>query len=144
MARAPYPVKSSLRELPKEVADQTIRVAFHLPPEVEWRWPEPGERIYHRPADGFISVWLEHLRSRWNPRWHLFFKHLCKYEFQCSPMQITPNGIKWMTWFILVCNKMNYQPTLKLFHLLFNSRSPGRSHWQDCGFGPRFLKPMIH
>ena len=96
MARDPYPLKESLTSLPKEEMDTVVRSAFQLGPEIEWRWPEPGERIYHRPADGFVPVWLEHLRSGWNPRWHLLFKHLCKYVYKCSPMQITPNGIKWM------------------------------------------------
>ena len=47
VARAPYAVKSSFRELPWKVQDRLIRVAFQLPDAVEWRWPEPEERIYH-------------------------------------------------------------------------------------------------
>ena len=149
--RAPYPVRSHIREVSQDAADRMIRVAFELPPEVEWRWPEPGEKIYHRPADGFIPVWMEHLRSGWNPRWHVFFKHLCKYGFKVSPMQMTPNAIKWMTWFLLACNKMNYYPTLKLFHMLFQFKKFGvkplyelRFRSKECGFGPGFISPVIH
>ena len=151
VSRAPYTVKSSFRELPWEVQDRLIRVAFQLPDAVEWRFPEPEERIFHRPADGFVPVWMEHLRSGWNPRWHLFFRHLCKYEYKCSPMQITPNAIKLMTWFLCACNKMGYQPTFKLFHILFQFKKSGekplyelRFRSKECGFGPDFLKPVMH
>ena len=130
--------------------DTVVRFAFQLGPEIEWRWPEPGERIYHRPADGFVPVWLEHLRSGWNPRWHLFFKHLCKYVYKCSPMQINPNGIKWMTWFLATCNKMKIQPTFKLFHQVFllvkSTQEPlyeVRFRAKVCGYGPGLARPMI-
>ncbi|XP_017229118.2 uncharacterized protein LOC108204282 isoform X1 [Daucus carota subsp. sativus] len=151
VARAPFPLRDHIKEMPEDVADKMIRAAFQLPSDVEWRWPEPGERIYHRPADGFVPVWMEHLRSGWNPRWHVFFKHLCKYEFKCSPMQLTPNAIKWMTWFLAACNKKNYYPTLKLFHMLFQFKKSGvkplyelRFRSKELGLGAGFVSPVMH
>ena len=115
-----------------------------------YQWPVAGEKIYHRPDDGFIPVWLEHLRSGWHPRWHMFLKHLCKYKFRCSVMQITPNGVKWMTWFMIACDKMNLQPTFKLFHHLFtfahSSYKPFyelRFRGAECGFEPGDERPMV-
>ena len=149
--RAPFPLKSHIREMSPDAADRMIRAAFQLPPEVEWRWPVPGEMIYHRPADGFVPVWMEHLRSGWNPRWHIFFKHLCKYEWKVSPMQLTPNAVKWMTWFLWACNKMNYYPTLKLFRMLFQFKKSGvkplyelRFRSKECGLGTGFVSPVMH
>ena len=111
----------------------------------------PGEMIYHRPADGFVPVWMEHLRSGWNPRWHIFFKHLCKYEWKVSPMQLTPNAVKWMTWFLWACNKMNYYPTLRLFRMLFQFKKSGvkplyelRFRSKECGLGTGFVSPVMH
>ena len=81
----------------------------------------------------------------------MFFKHLCKYEFKCSPMQIMPNGIKWMAWFLLACNKMNYYPTLKLFHLLSQFKKSGQEPLYELRFrskeyslGAGFVRPVIH
>lgn len=110
-----YPLKESFSELDAQEMDRAVRSAFQLGSDIQWRWPNPSERIYHRPSDGFIPVWLEHLRSGWNPKSHQFFKHLCKYVYRISPMQITPNGIKWVTWFLAACNKMNFKPTIILF-----------------------------
>ena len=45
--RAPYPVRNHIQEMSPEAADRMIRTAFQLPPEIEWRWPEHGEKIYH-------------------------------------------------------------------------------------------------
>lgn len=98
--------------------DRVVRVVFHLGPEVEWRWPEPGERVYDR-KDGWVGVWVEILRSGWNPRCHQFVKHLFKYVYKLSIMQIAPNRIKWVIWFLAACEKMGYQPTFKLFHQIF-------------------------
>ena len=149
--RAPFALKPDLAEALREVMDRSLRVAFQLPPEVEWRWPEPGERIYHRPSDGFVPVWLEHLRSGWGPRWHNFFRHLCKYVYRCSPMQITPNGIKWMSWFLICCNQQNLQPTFKLFHQLFLLVKSGqqplyelRFRAAECGYPDAIPKPVVH
>lgn len=130
--------------------DQAVRAAFQLGPDIEWRWPKPGEKIFHRPEDGFVPVWLEHLWSGWHPRNHLFFKHLFKYVYKISPMQITPNGLKLMTWFLACCNKSKLQPTFKLFHQLFNLVKSSfkplyelRFRFAECGFGPGHTKPIM-
>lgn len=47
--------------------DECFRSCFHLDDKVVWRWPEPHERIYHRPGDGLVGVSLEHLRSGYKP-----------------------------------------------------------------------------
>ena len=78
VGKAPYPLKEKFAGLSEPDMDRVIRATFHLGPEIEWRWPEPGERIYDR-RDGFVGFWLEHLRSGWNPRSHQFVKHLFKY-----------------------------------------------------------------
>ena len=66
-------------------------------------------------------------------------------------MQITPNAIKWMTWFLMACNKKNYYPTLKLFHMLFQFKKSGvkplyelRFRSNECGLGAGFINPVIH
>lgn len=150
MSNAPYPLKDSFANASHEDMDRAIRSAFQLGPEIEWRWPEPGERIYHRSVDGFVPVWLEHLRGGWHPRSHLFFKHLCKYIYKLSPMQITPNGIKWVSWFLACCNKLKYQPMFKLFHQLFSLvKSSVRPLYElrfravECGFNPGQAKPVM-
>ena len=150
MSTPPYPLKESFLNAREEDIDGAVRSAFQLGSEIQWRWPEPHERIYHRPADGFVPVWLEVLRSGWHPRWHVFFKHLCKYVYKISPMQITPNGIKWTTWFLAACNKSKIQPTFRLFHHLFtlvkSSVKPLfelRFRYAECGFGPGHTKPVM-
>ena len=66
-------------------------------------------------------------------------------------MQITPNAIKWMSWFLLACNKKNYYPTLKLFHMLFQFKKSGvkplyelRFRSKECGLGVGFVSSVIH
>ncbi|KAL8114633.1 hypothetical protein AgCh_021479 [Apium graveolens] len=144
-----YELKDEYAALDYAAQDSAVRAAFQLDPRVEWRWPTPDERAHHRAADGFISVWLEHLRSGWNPHWHLFLKHLGKYVYKLSPMQITPNGIKWMTWFIATCNQFKVQPTFKLwhhiFHLVRSSQFPLyelRFRAPECGYGGSY-RPVI-
>ncbi|XP_074368390.1 uncharacterized protein LOC141708587 [Apium graveolens] len=149
VAKEHYELKDEYAGLDHAAQDSAVRAAFQLDRRIEWRWPTPDERIYHRPDDGFVLVWLEHLRSGWNPHWHLFLKHLCKYVYKVSPMQITPNGIKWMTWFIATCNKFKVQPTFKLwhhiFHLVRSSQFPLyelRFRAPECGYGGSY-RPVI-
>ena len=94
---------------------------------------------------------MEHQRSGWGPRCHMFIKHLCKYVYRIFPIQITPNGIKSMTWFIACCNKSGLLPTFKLFHQIFYlSRSSQKPFYEmrfraaECGFGPGRSKPVMH
>ncbi|KAL8157803.1 hypothetical protein AgCh_002495 [Apium graveolens] len=142
VAKEHYELKDEYAELGFKAQDSAVRAAFQLDPRIEWRWPTPDERAHHRPTDGFFPVWLEHLWSGWNPHWHLFLKHLCKYEYKISLMQITPNGIKWITWFIAACNQFKVQPTFKLwhhiFHLVRSSQFPLyelRFRAPECGYG---------
>lgn len=65
-------------------------------------------------------------------------------------MQITPNGIKWVTWFLASCNKMNFQPTIILFHQLFSLAKSSvkplyelRFRAAECTSGPGDAKPII-
>lgn len=65
-------------------------------------------------------------------------------------MQITPNGIEWMTWFLAFCNKSKYQPTFRIFHQLFtlvpfNIKPLYELCFKaaECGFGSIQAKPMI-
>ncbi|KAL8089632.1 hypothetical protein AgCh_039203 [Apium graveolens] len=120
VAKEHYELKDEYAVLDHEAQDSAVRGAFQLDHRIEWRWPTPDEKAHHRPADGFVPVWLEHLRSGWNLYWHLFLKHLCKYVYKIFPMQITPKGIKWMTWFIATCNQFKVQPTFKLWHHIFH------------------------
>lgn len=86
VAKDSYVLKDDLDTLESVEMDNAVRDAFQLDSQIQWRWPFPGVRIYNSPADGFIPVWLEHLRSRWNPRCPMFIKHLCKYVYKLSPM----------------------------------------------------------
>ncbi|KAL8145178.1 hypothetical protein AgCh_003399 [Apium graveolens] len=151
ISRDHYKLKDSFSEADPGEMNEAVRAAFQLTPDIEWRWPEPHERIYHRPEDGFVPVWMEHLRSGWSPRCHMFIKHLCKHVYRISPMQITPNGIKSMTWFVACCNKSGFLPTLKLFHQIFylskSSQKPFyeiRFRASECGYGPGRAKPIMH
>lgn len=81
---------------------------------------------------------------------HQFVKHLFKYVYKVSPLQITPNGIKWVTWFLDCSNKSDVQPTFILFHQLFylvrSSVKPLyelRFRYAECGFGPGDARPII-
>lgn len=62
---------------------------------------------------------MEHLRSGWNSWCQQFVKHLFKYVYKISIMQLTPNGVKWISRFLSCCDKAEFQPTFKLFHQLF-------------------------
>ncbi|KAK1383958.1 hypothetical protein POM88_021693 [Heracleum sosnowskyi] len=150
VGRAPNPLKTPFVDLPKEVMDVAIRAAFQLGPEIEWRWPESNEHIYDRGDDGYIGVWLEHLRSGWNPQCHNFVKYLFKYEYEISIMQVTPNGIKWVIWFLACCEKSEYIPTFRLFHQLFqlvrSNKKPLyelRFRAKECGFPSGSAQPVI-
>lgn len=57
--------------------DEMVRTTFHMDEDIEWRWPKPREKIYHRPEGDYVGVWLEHLRSGYHPRSHQFLKSLC-------------------------------------------------------------------
>lgn len=84
--------------------DEVFCSVFHLDASFEWRWPEPHEKVYHRPGDGYVGIWLEHLRSGFHPRRHQLLKHLCKYEYGILIMQLMPNAVKWIIWFLGTCN----------------------------------------
>lgn len=99
--------------------DECFRACFHLDDKVVWRWPEPHERVYHRPGDGLVGMFLEHLRSRFNPRCHQFVKCLCKFQYEIPPSQLVPNAVKWIMWFLGCCNVKGYLPTFRLFHYIF-------------------------
>lgn len=65
-------------------------------------------------------------------------------------MQLTPNGVKWITWFLSCCDKCGFQPTLRLFHQLFylirSNHLPLyelRFRAAECGYGPGKAKPII-
>ncbi|KAK1375799.1 hypothetical protein POM88_031992 [Heracleum sosnowskyi] len=130
--------------------DVAIRASFQLGPEIECRWPEPHERVYDHTADGFSGVWLEHLRSGWTPRCLNFVKHLFKYVYKISIMQVTPNGVKWISWFLACCEQSNLMPTFKLFHQLFqlvrSNKKPLyelRFRAKECGYPVGFAQPVI-
>lgn len=127
-----------------------MQAAFHLGPEVEWRWRRPGERIYYHTGEGYVGVWLEHLRTGWNPRCHQFVKHLFKYVYKISIMQLTPNGVKWISWFLSCCDKMCNQPTFRLFHKLFFVMKSNHlplyelRFWAtECGYNSGLSKPVF-
>ncbi|KAL8145306.1 hypothetical protein AgCh_003483 [Apium graveolens] len=54
VVKEPYELKEEYAALDHAAQDSSVRAAFQLDPRIKWRWPEPGERIYHRPADGFV------------------------------------------------------------------------------------------
>ncbi|KAK1397106.1 hypothetical protein POM88_006969 [Heracleum sosnowskyi] len=147
----PLPLlKESFKNMPFSEIDAIVRAAFHLGPRVQWRWPEPGERVYDKTEDGFLGVWLEHLRSGWNPECHVFVKHLCKYIYEIPITQITPNGVKWITWFLACCEKSELLPTFKLFHQLFyllrSNKRPFyelRFRGEECGYPSGSAKPVM-
>lgn len=85
ISKAPYALKDKFANLPNTEMDKIVRAAFYLVPEVEWRWPKPGERIYDRPAD-YVEVWLEHLRPGWNPSYHQFVNYFFKCVYKISIM----------------------------------------------------------
>lgn len=65
-------------------------------------------------------------------------------------MQITPNRIKWTTWFIAAYNKSKVQPTFRLFQhlftlLKFNVKPLFELQFRaaECGFGPGHTKPVM-
>lgn len=58
LSEVTYPLSSKWAQTPDSEMDETVRPLFHLGPEVQWRWPQAGEKIYHRPGDGYIGVWL--------------------------------------------------------------------------------------
>lgn len=65
-------------------------------------------------------------------------------------MQLTPNGVRWINWFLAWCDKMGYQPTLKLFHqlffLLWSNHLPLYElpfRGVECDYGPGHNKPVI-
>ncbi|KAL8091540.1 hypothetical protein AgCh_033969 [Apium graveolens] len=63
VAKEHYESKDEYAGINNEAQDSAVRAAFQLDRWIEWRWPTPDERAHHRPADGFVPVWLEHLRS---------------------------------------------------------------------------------
>lgn len=151
IGKSPYHLKDKFSSLPLTEMNRVVRAAFHPYSEISARWPEPKERIYDRLVGGYIGVWLEHLRSGWNPRCHQFVKHLFKYVYKISTMQVTPNMVKWITWFLACYNQMDYQPTFRLFHQLFYLvRSNHLSLYElrfravEYGYDPGSAKPVIH
>lgn len=65
-------------------------------------------------------------------------------------MQLTTNGVKWISWFLASCDKSGFQPTFKVFHHLFvlirSNHQPLyelRFRAAECGYGPGQAKPVI-
>ena len=59
----PAPRHPDLSEYTFQQIDDLVKAVFHFGDDMEWRWPEPHERVYHRPAGGWVGIPLEHLRS---------------------------------------------------------------------------------
>lgn len=58
------PIQARVRSMyPDSRKDDAVRAAFHFDEGYSWRWPKPHERIYHRPAGGYVGISLEHLRG---------------------------------------------------------------------------------
>lgn len=112
------PLHPEMRRYTKTQIEDTIKAVFHFGPGMEWRWPEPHERIYHRPVGGYVGVSLEHLRGM-RPNLHQFTKSLCRDMYGIPFTQLAPNSVKWISWFLGCCQVREYLPTFKLFHHLF-------------------------
>lgn len=145
----PAVLREEFAGLRPEAVDQCFRATFAIDEAFIWRWPEPGERIYHRP-DGFIGVTLEQLRGGWRPRQHHFFKHLCVYCYRISPSQFAPNSIKWVTWFFMACHISDYLPTFRLFNQIFSLKPSTKEpifelvfRSEECGYLSRRNLPVF-
>lgn len=143
------PMAPLLEKAHNDQLDECFRSCFHLEEKVIWRWPEPHERVYHRPGNGLVGVFLEHLRFGFNPRYHQFIKCLCKFHYGILIFKLSPNAIKWIIWF-LGCNVKGYLPTFKLFHQLFSlaksNMAPLYEFWfryEECGFKKRGPNPIV-
>ncbi|KAL8149144.1 hypothetical protein AgCh_006232 [Apium graveolens] len=56
VAKEHYELKDEYAGLDHAAQDSAVRAAFQLDRRIEWRWPTPDERIYHRPDDGFVLM----------------------------------------------------------------------------------------
>lgn len=45
ISKAPYSLKDKFSSLSKTEMDKIVWATIHRGPEIEWRWPEPGERV---------------------------------------------------------------------------------------------------
>ncbi|KAL8121422.1 hypothetical protein AgCh_018231 [Apium graveolens] len=89
----PAPRHPDLSEYTFEQIDDLMKVVFHFGDGMEWRWPEPHERVYHRPVGGWVAIPLEHLRSM-RPNLHQFTKSLCRDVYGIPFTQLAPNSVK--------------------------------------------------
>lgn len=96
-----------------------VSTAFQIGGEYEWRMPRDDERLYSRPADGWIAIPLSHFKAGLRTRPHRFLIALFKQEFRCSPAQFSPNAIRLILWFIAACSRLKRQPTFKAFFSIF-------------------------
>lgn len=133
-----------------ESIDEMVWAVFHFDADISWRWAEPGEKIYYWPGDGYVGVWLEHLRSGYHPRCHQFLKSLCIHEYGISVTQLVPNVVKWISYFLGSCYKGGYLPTFKLFHhiywLVHSNHFPMyelRFRGDDCGYASGVARPVV-
>lgn len=95
-------------------------------------------------------MWLEHLRSGYGPRCHQFVKSLCLFEYGIPITQLTPNAVKWISYFLGCCEKAGVLPTFKLFHHVFqlvhSNNVPMyefRFRGKACGYPSSASKPLV-
>ncbi|KAL8115124.1 hypothetical protein AgCh_021810 [Apium graveolens] len=63
VSKVPNPLKDEYAALDHAVRESSIQAALQLDSRIQWRLPLIGVKIYHRPLDEFVPVWLEHLSS---------------------------------------------------------------------------------
>lgn len=75
------------------------------------------------------------------PSIHQFTKSLCRDVYGIPFTQLSPNSVKWISWFLGCCQVKNYLPTFKLFHHLFRIKKSTSSplyelmfRMDECGF----------
>lgn len=134
------PLSADMRKFTATEIDDAMKAVFHFRNKMELRWTEPHERIYHRPAGGYVGVSLEHLQGM-RPFLHQFTKSLCRYVYRIPFTQLALNCAKWISWFLGCCQVKNYLPTFKLFHHLFQIKKSTSFplyefvfRIKDCGF----------
>ncbi|KAL8156505.1 hypothetical protein AgCh_001560 [Apium graveolens] len=145
----PAPRHPDLSEYTFEQIDDLVKAVFHFGDGMEWRWPEPHERVYHRPVGGWVAIPLEHLRSM-RPNLHQFTMSLCRDVYGIPFTQLAPNSVKWVSWFLACCHVKKYLPMFKLFHYLFKIKKSTLPpifeftfNIYGCGFPPDAKKAPV-
>lgn len=108
-----------------------IARAFHIGGEYRWRAAAPHERLFSRPATGYVAIPVAHFKAGLRPRPHRFLVALYKQEFRCSMAQFSPNSIRLILWFIAACHKRGMQPTFKAFFTIFTVKRSGREPFYE-------------